>query len=238
MKTQNIRERFMTGHHLTADYEAWTTYVVGNDINETDHQLGYDVQGSGETDKYSLNLANSGLRYLNGTTVYGISQETEVCGDKQYILCFYVETSNGYCFNSDAEKISVYLNGVKVTPREISYNSYWQSYIIFVDAPAPAEKKEELTAELYVNESKEAQNLTVGGNVTLVPTALGGTAPYTYQYVMQNVSTGKNITLKDYSSATSYTGALTSQGEKIFTVNVKDSKGTVVATNSVTVVVK
>ena len=45
------------------------------------------------------------------------------------------------------------------------------------------------------------------------------------------------MTLKNYSSATSYTGAMTSNGTKNFTVYVKDSKGTVVATNTVTVVV-
>ncbi len=94
-----------------------------------------------------------------------------------------------------------------------------------------------LSATLKVNGSTGTINLTKGGSVTLVPTATGGSGSYTYQYLMKTSTTGSNMVLKNYSSATSYTGPLTSAGTKIFTVNVKDSTGTIVATNSVTVVV-
>ena len=88
-----------------------------------------------------------------------------------------------------------------------------------------------------MNGSTGTLNLNKGDSVTLVPTATGGSGSYTYQYMMNTSASGSNMVLKNYSSATSYTGPLTSTGTKVFTVNVKDSTGTVVATNSVTVVV-
>ncbi len=93
-----------------------------------------------------------------------------------------------------------------------------------------------LTAALKVNGLKGTINVEKGKNVVLTPSVSGGTGGYTYQYVMKNVSTGQSIILKNYSSATSYTGLITSVGTKIFTVNVKDSKGTVVTSNEVRVV--
>ncbi len=95
-----------------------------------------------------------------------------------------------------------------------------------------------LSASLKVNGATGTVNLSKGSNVTLVPTAAGGSGSYTYQYVMKNAATGSTLVLKNYSSATSYTGPLTTPGTKIFMVNVKDSAGKVVASNSVTVVVK
>lgn len=94
-----------------------------------------------------------------------------------------------------------------------------------------------LAASLTVNESQNQISLAVGSKITLKPTAKGGSGSYTYKYVINNVTSGKTVVLKDYSSATSYTGTMSSKGIKEFTVYVKDSKGTVVDTNSVKVVV-
>ena len=99
-------------------------------------------------------------------------------------------------------------------------------------------KPQELSATLKVNGQTGTINLAKGGTVTLSPEVSGGTGTYTYQYLMKTSATGSNMVLKNYSSATSYTGPLVSAGTKIFTVNVKDSTGTVVATNTVTVIVK
>ena len=101
-----------------------------------------------------------------------------------------------------------------------------------------SEEDEELTASLKVNGSSSTVNLTVGDSVTVVPTASGGSGSYTYKYVIKNVATGATATLKNYSTATSYTGTMTSVGTKQFIVYVKDSEGTVVQTNAVTVVTK
>ena len=90
---------------------------------------------------------------------------------------------------------------------------------------------------LKVNDSTSDINLAVGGSVTLVPVVTGGEGKYTYQYLMTNANTGSSIILKNFSTQTSYTGPLTSAGTKIFTVNVKDSSGNVVSSNSVVVTV-
>ena len=95
-----------------------------------------------------------------------------------------------------------------------------------------------MSATLKVNGQTGTINLAKGESVKLVPTAVGGSGSYTYQYLMKTSATGSNMVLKNYSSATSYTGPLVSKGTKIFTVNVKDSTGTIVSSNTVTVVVK
>lgn len=91
---------------------------------------------------------------------------------------------------------------------------------------------------LKANGSTSGLNTTVGSKVTLNTLASGGSGNYTYKYVMENVTAGMTLTLKDYSTATSYVGPMTSKGTKKFTVYVKDSRGTEVKTNTVTVVVK
>ena len=98
--------------------------------------------------------------------------------------------------------------------------------------------KEKLSATLKVNGTSSTVNLTVGDSVTLVPTATGGSGSYTYKYVIKNVETGATATLKDYSSQSSYAGTMNTAGTKQFIVYVKDSSGTVVQTNAVTVVTK
>ncbi len=94
-----------------------------------------------------------------------------------------------------------------------------------------------LKGSLTVNDKSGTISLGVGGEVVLKPTAKGGAGGYTYQYVMKNMSTGKEMILKDYSKDSEYTGKISSLGVKVFAVNIKDAEGTIVATNSVTVVV-
>ena len=96
--------------------------------------------------------------------------------------------------------------------------------------------EEELSASLKVNGSTQTVNLSVGDEVTVVPTATGGSGSYTYKYVIKNVATGQTVTLKNYSSTTSYTGTMNSVGTKQFIVYVKDSNGNIVQTNAVNVV--
>lgn len=99
------------------------------------------------------------------------------------------------------------------------------------------EDEKPLAAKLRVNGTTDNQILNAGKKVTLTAGVSGGTGNYTYKYVMKNMATGAVITLKDYSTSTSYTGPLTTAGSKQFTMYVKDSKGTLVASNTITVLV-
>lgn len=101
----------------------------------------------------------------------------------------------------------------------------------------PVVVKPVLQAVLRVNGTKDTVNLQIGSTVTLKPGVAGGYPGYTYQYSMKNLSTGKTVVLKGYSSDASYVGTMTSEGAKEFYVSVKDSNGKVVKSNSVKVVV-
>ena len=96
----------------------------------------------------------------------------------------------------------------------------------------------ELSASLNVNGSTAALTKSVGDNITLNTVASGGSGSYTYKYVLYNVDANTWVTLKDYSSSSSYTLKLSSTGNKQFVVSVKDSNGTVVTTNRISVSAK
>ena len=94
---------------------------------------------------------------------------------------------------------------------------------------------EELSASLKVNGSTANQTLTVGDSVTLKATAAGGSGSYTYTYKAYNGS--KWVTLKSASTSASYTTTLASAGRMRYVVVVKDSNGTSVDTNKITVTI-
>jgi uncharacterized repeat protein (TIGR02543 family) len=85
------------------------------------------------------------------------------------------------------------------------------------------------------NTAQTSVSITKGTTVKVVPTVTGGSGSYTYKYTILNVETGKWGVLKDFSSSTSYSGAMSSVGTRQFVVSVKDSTGKTVATNRITV---
>lgn len=89
--------------------------------------------------------------------------------------------------------------------------------------------------ELTIKGKTDTVDMAVGQNVVLNTSVTDGEPPYKYQYLMRTSADGKDMVLKDYTSSDTYTGPLKVVGTKIFTVNVKDSTGAVVKSNSVTV---
>ena len=98
------------------------------------------------------------------------------------------------------------------------------------------EKAEDLSGALTVNGSTANQTVTVGTSVTLKATAAGGSGSYTYTYKAYNGSSW--VTLKSASTSATYTDKLSSVGYKKYVVVVKDSSGTTVDTNKITVTAK
>ena len=92
-----------------------------------------------------------------------------------------------------------------------------------------------LQAGLQIDGISESLIGTVGDAITLNASATGGSGDYTYKYAVEKVATGEIVTLKNYSTATSYASKFILAGTKRFIVYVKDSLGKVVESNSITV---
>ena len=92
--------------------------------------------------------------------------------------------------------------------------------------------EEKLTISAKTNQSK----VSVGAKVTIQADAAGGTAPYTYSYLVYNKDTDKwaRLTSKFVKDA-SYTWTAGSTGQRTFYVEVKDSTGKVVRSSAVAV---
>ncbi|MBQ3544528.1 MAG: hypothetical protein IJA34_06040 [Lachnospiraceae bacterium] len=95
-----------------------------------------------------------------------------------------------------------------------------------------------LVGNLVVNRSLEGMKHVVGDYALLEVSATGGSGEYTYKYVMEDVATGKIEVLKNYSSITRHIAMLSSAGVKNLKAYVKDSSGTEVLTNVVTIEVE
>ncbi|MBQ3584798.1 MAG: starch-binding protein [Lachnospiraceae bacterium] len=96
-----------------------------------------------------------------------------------------------------------------------------------------AKESAALAGTLKINGSTSNRTVEVGTSLTLNVTATGGSGSYTYTYKVYNGS--KWITLKSATEATSYTTVVTSAGSMRYVVVVKDSSGTTVDTNKITI---
>ena len=92
-----------------------------------------------------------------------------------------------------------------------------------------------LSGRLNVNNSTASINASTGDSIDLVASATGGNGEYTYKFAVLNVDTGKWSVLRDFSSSSTYTYSLDYAGNKQFAVTVKDSEGSTVATNRISV---
>lgn len=144
-------------------------------------------------------------------------------GGKTYILKDYSSSSSytGKLTTTGTKEFVVYVKD--------SNGTVSTSNIVKVEV----ENESPLTAGLKINGGTSDVCMTVGNSVTLKATAIGGNGNYKYKYVMKNVTTGVNYTLKNYSDSTEYTGKLTTTGAKEFIVYVMDSSGTEVASNRI-----
>ncbi len=96
--------------------------------------------------------------------------------------------------------------------------------------------EKELTLSATATASKTEVN--AGEQVTFTVKASGGSTPYTYSYIVYNENTKKWSRLKDNITSSTFTWKAGSAGSRLFYVDVKDSKGTIVRTTALRVVTK
>ena len=141
-ETENV---ILNEIYLTIDKSAWTLYQVGQDAMAAERQLLCDALDVGEANKdmYSVDILNTALKYVDGSSSEAVKEGDAIEEGKKYRCHFIVDPKNQYNFNRNKNNITVYLNGVKVTPILLSYNEYWKCYRIELDIPfAPAARPE------------------------------------------------------------------------------------------------
>lgn len=75
---------------------------------------------------------------------------------------------------------------------------------------------------------KTTISLVVGDTITLTGLATGGSEEYTYSYIVYNKDTGKWSRLANNITSDTYTWEAKSKGNRVFFVEVMDSKGKVI----------
>ena len=131
---------------------------------------------SSVTSGVSVDPGNSGLRYLNGTSIFGIGDGTgQITEGRTYLVEYRLEVATNYGFDwidkSDTTSIKFYLNGAETTPYKITYNSSWNSYRVFFTLGTPT--TEPIVKSVSIDQSDvsvQAGNsynftATVAGNV-------------------------------------------------------------------------
>ena len=98
-------------------------------------------------------------------------------------------------------------------------------------------RTEPLSGSLRAGDAMDEITKNLGNEITLTAEGKGGSSGYTYKFAVYNEVNGKWSVLRDFSEENTYTYALNYAGRKQFAVSVKDSSGTVVATNRLPVVV-
>ena len=95
----------------------------------------------------------------------------------------------------------------------------------------------EKTEPLMAVASATSSKISVGDSVTIVGTAINGTEPYTYSFIVYNKATN-SWHRYEFSSSNILTWKAKSAGTREFYVEAKDAKGNVVRSSAVTITVK
>lgn len=83
-------------------------------------------------------------------------------------------------------------------------------------------------ADIKVTSTISTNANKAGSNVMLAATATGGNGGYTYKFIVYNKNTNKWGLIRNFSATNAITWKASSAGNRVFYVDVKDSKGNVV----------
>ncbi len=92
-----------------------------------------------------------------------------------------------------------------------------------------------ITEALSVKLNTSTTSMYTGDTIKLTATASGGAGGYTYSFLMYNEATKGWFRFNDFTSATTYSWTSNASGNRTFYVEVKDSQGTIVRSEGVTV---
>ena len=95
---------------------------------------------SSATSGVSVDPGNSGLLYLDGTTINGIGDGSDqITVGRTYLLRYNLKVASGYDWADklDTTSIKFSLNGTETTPYKIVYNSSWNLYDVYFTLGTP-----------------------------------------------------------------------------------------------------
>ena len=142
---------------------------------------------SSATTGVSVDKLNSGLRYLDGTTIryagYGTGQITE---GRTYIVEYWLEVASGYEWadKSSTTAIKFYLNGTETTPYHIDYHSSWNAYRVYYTLGTPSTEPHTHTYDQEIATAEyKASNATCTAKATYYKSCIcGAKGTETFEY--------------------------------------------------------
>ena len=144
---------------------------------------------SSATNGVDVDPGNSGLRYLNFTSIFGIGDgKGNITEGRTYIVCFRLEVSSGYDWidKLNTTSIKFYLNGTETTPFKTEYNSYWNSYKVYFTLGTPS--KEPIVKSVSIDQSNVS--VQVGNSSSFTATVAGTVEDKTVTWSVSGATSG------------------------------------------------
>ena len=182
------------------------------------YEMLYDFGTSKWEDYTQTEQGTVNVKYVDEKGTVLIS--TSIRGDVGAKYTTSAKTIDGYTLKTTpANATGTYTSGTITVTYVYTKNN--------VDTP--------LAGTLKANGSTGSVTVAVGSTVELSGGATGGSGNYTYKFLVWNTDTNTWFKLQDYSSNNTVTWKAGSEGNRKFYVDIKDSEGTVVRANVVTV---
>ena len=139
---------------------------------------------------------------------------------------YHVTGDNGYQHCRDCGRYFKF-NGAEMPKAEVEIPALGHSFVNGVCTRC-GERESGGTTALTATLTADKTTVSEKENVTLTATATGGTAPYTYKFIVYNTQTKEWYKIRDFASENTCNWFSGAAGSKVLYVDVKDADGTVV----------